>query len=108
MVYAFPATPTEKAGPMSNPVKIAITCLALSLAAASAAPAFSIFESEDNNDFDNDPTNDYGTMSGLCVYGTGFTVQYQSDSRGRPYFADNYSGPSPEAVISRICANHGG
>lgn len=93
---------------MSNPVKIAAACLALSLAAASAAPAYSIFESEDNNDFDNDPTNDYGTMSGLCVDGAGFTVRYQSDDRGRTYFADNYSGPSPEAVISQICASHGG
>ena len=78
--------------------------LALCLTGATAVSAYSIFERNDYLGDDSDPSNDYGDISVVCANGTGFTVRYQSDSRGRLYFTDLENQSSDEnIVIKREC-----
>jgi len=86
-----------------------LAAVALVLAVSGSASAYSIFERNDSNDFDDDPANDTGDVSGFCANNTGFTANYQRDEAGVYYYwIDQITGASEDAVISSYCQNHGG
>lgn len=78
--------------------------MAITVSLSGAADAYTVFERNDYNTEDSDPENDYGDVSGFCTNGTGYTIQYQSDYRGRTYFSDLVNqSPSEDLVIRRVC-----